>query len=358
MSLAYDIGTYHARLAESVADTVGALGKELDAELEASLKKIREANYSERVMEREVSTLMHDHADRMWEALGANKALARTLAAQYQQGYVEAAQRKIKRPRPPTTFPGDKILAREIAHKQPRPMVSRDLHRKATKATRQIVSEGMTAVREAKHLTEAATKLIHVVEVRSGTGTVGAGIKKSGLVEDLERAGRNLNARGGKKALKEWKAVRKRLQRYIPRLDESGRTRSSFIELLQNTSDTSAKGIDRALRQHAAFKQKYVSERIVRTETALQFKREQFARDAKHKWIVGYTWRMMRAARKAYVKRTPLPKRGKRRTRCVCEMMDSTRVSIERAKSKPMGHPHCMCFFEPIFNLRMMDQVA
>lgn len=344
----YGIGEMHAQRVRAVGDAVGELGRQLEEEAAAAIERIEAAGYNEQVMAKEIRKLMRDNYARVGEAMGITAKLARDLAKQYSK----RAKREATPSRVPKVWKGDAIAA-QIPPETVTRVISKDLHVRAAKAAQEVVSQGMTAVREAKSLTEAATKLIHQVEgrivgARTTKTRLGQGLKQTRLMADLERAGNALNARGGPRALKDWQAVRTRLRAYMRRLDESGRIKFSFLDLLQRTSDTSAKGINRALEQHAAFRQKYVAERIVRTEEATEFKRAQFAEDDKDPRIIGYYWRMMRAARRGYVKRTKVPKSGKSK-RCVCELLDGTRVSKERAREKPMGHPHCMCVFEPIF---------
>ena len=127
-------------------------------------------------------------------------------------------------------------------------------------------------------------------------------------------------------------------------------------------------GIDRAIRQQVSFKQKYNAERILRTETMAAYKADQVLSDQKHDFVVGYIWRMNRAARAGFVRRRTSKsgriigakkyRRGGRRRRCVCEALAGKRLSKEAVAGKTarlMAHPHCMCWLEPVMSQKLLS---
>jgi hypothetical protein len=101
-----------------------------------------------------------------------------------------------------------------------------------------------------------------------------------------------------------------------------------------------------------ADKQRYNAERLLKTEQQIAFKQAQISRDEKTSFIIGYIWKMNRGARRQYVRRTKLSKNkkfGGRRRRCICEELDGQQISIEAARERPIGHPHCMCSLIPVY---------
>jgi hypothetical protein len=203
---------------------------------------------------------------------------------------------------------------------------------------------------------------------KSGRGELAQTQKVSKLVRRVEKAGQALNHRGGEEALAEWRKVRKQLRTYMRRLATDGATRSSLLELLQRTSEDSAKGIDRAIQQHAAFKQKYAAERILKTESQAALKSAQILADQKHDWITGYIWKMNRGARANFVKRLTTKKgrvmggrryrKGGRRRRCVCEELDGKMLSKETVAGRTarlMAHPHCGCRLVPVMDKNRLN---
>jgi hypothetical protein len=383
----------------AAADEVGAA---LDGDVAKVVKRIKASNYNRDVIERETRKLMDRHYGRLGEVLGTQVANAASLADRYNEIVQAYARQRIRRHAPktlsdaaidtllrrgrplaksalatevllsqpastPLKFVGDRVLATHVEPWKQVRVLSPKLHGRAVKASREITTQVVAASREAKNLTRASTDLIREVR-KAGKGELGGKARVSKLVEQVEKAGQNLNRRGGEEALAEWRKARAKLRKYIRRLDEGGRIRSSLVELLQRTSADSAKGIDRAITQHAAFTQKYQAERILKTETMANFKGRQVLQDQRHDWIVGYIWRMNRGARRGFVRRrtgksgrivgAKKYRRGGRRRRCVCEELDGKRLSKDAVAGRDarlMAHPHCMCWLEPVMDKRRLD---
>lgn len=390
------------RLVTGIADATEGLGVELDREVQTAIKAIRASGYKEAVIRRRVKRLMAGHYGRLGRVLAGQIEHAAGLAERYSeimdayksprvQGearlYSGSEVSHLLRRGTETTraslapevllsqpaavasrlFVADRILLEHIKPWREARLLSKSLHSRAVAASEEVTAQVVAAVRESKQLTQATTDLIREVRA-TGAGEVAQNYRLGKLMRRVERAGRRLNQRGGEEALAEWQAVRRKMRAYMRRLDEGGRVRSSMLELLQRTSDTSAKGIERAIEQHAAFQQKYAAERIVKTETMASYKAEQVLSDAKHDFIVGYIWHMNRSARRGFVQRrtdksgrilSPRTfRRGGRRRRCVCEELDGKRLSKEMVSGRDarlMAHPHCMCWLEPVFDRRKLD---
>jgi hypothetical protein len=384
------------KMLADLADAADDLGVALDGDVRRTIAAIRRSDYNPQVIERQVHRLMDRHYGRLGEALAGQIEVAATLGLRYAE-HMDAFAVQYINPRPfaetatarvlaegrqqattalstevllsqpatraPARFLGDKLLREHVKPWSKARVVSSQLHGRGVQAGKEVASQAMAAVRESKQLTAAATDMIREVR-KAGVGELAKGQKVSKLMQRVEKAGRDLNTRGGEKALKEWQTTRRQMRSYVRRLAEGGRVRSSLEELLQRTSDTSAKGIDRAIRQHAAFKQKYAAERILKTEQMAAFKSQQVLSDRKHDWIVGYIWRMNRSARSGFARRVK-PRRkfslrgqsGGRRRRCVCESLNGTRLSKEAVAGKTarlMAHPHCMCYLEPIMDQKRL----
>ncbi len=387
-------------LLEQLADAADDLGAGLDGDVRQAIRRIKAGDYSDAVIRRETRWLSTRHADRLGEALAGQVEHAASLGARYAE-MMDAFKVQYINPRPltdyqtewllrhgrttarqalapevllaqaaqpePARFVADRILAEHVKPWRQARVLSGDLHGKAIKAADEVASQAMAAVREAKQLTEASTSMIRAVR-KTGAGEVAGNQELSALMKRVQDAGQKLNQRGGEEALAEWRSVRKQMRHNMRRLAEGGRARSSMLELLQRTSDDSAKGIDRAIRQHSAFQQKYAAERIIKSETMASFKAEQVLSDQKHDFIVGYIWRMQRAARAGFVARRTSKsgriigakkyRRGGRRRRCVCESLDGKRLSVEAVRGKNarlMAHPHCMCYLDPVFDKRRLN---
>lgn len=372
-------------LLDHLADAANDLGAGLDGDVERAIATIKRSKYNSRVIRREVRRLVRSHYGALGEALAGQIEHAASMGQRYSEVMDafavtggkgapisgSAMERLLREGRAtarqalatevllsqPAATPvkesvADRIMRREIKPWRAVRVPSSRLHGRAVKATREINTQIMAAVRESKQLTASATDLIRAVR-KTGAGEVGGNAKLSKLMGRVQDAGQALNRRGGPEALEEWRVVRKQLHHYMRRLAEGGRTRSSMLELLQHTSDTSAKGIDRAIRQHAAFKQKYAAERLIKSETMASYKAEQIFADQKHNFIVGYIWRMNRAARSGFVRRRTSKsgriiggkryRRGGRRRRCVCEELDGKRLSLEMVRGRSarlIAHPH------------------
>jgi hypothetical protein len=310
------------RLLVNIADAAKSLGAQLDGDLELVIKRIRDSDYDVAVIEREVSWLSSRHGHRLGGALAAQVQGVASLVTRY-EGIVAAGGRgllsgseaaflvrhgeqtvkaavaqDVLLNSPPIKTPagvklrfgGDRILKERVRPWKQARVLSKDFHGKAIKAGDDITSQALAAVRESKQLTSAASDMIREVRKVKPGAELGKDKRLSRAVLRVEKAGKALNQRGGPEALAEWGEARRRLRRYMRRLSEGGRTKSSLLELLQRTSDTSAKGIDRAIRQQVAFEQKYAAERILKTEAAASFKSAQILQDRNRDWIVGYWW--------------------------------------------------------------------
>lgn len=385
-----------------LADAADDLGASLDGDVRRVIRRIKASGYEDRVIRREVKALVRRHHTRLGRAMGGQIKHAAGMAQRYEdlikafaaqatptapvmfaayattrllrEGLTSARQALAPevllgqyQRATPIRFVADRILKQHVRPWRNVRVLSSELHGRAVAVADEVTTQVLAAVREAKQLTEASTALIRAVR-KTGAGELAGNQKLSALMDRVQAAGHALNRRGGDEALAEWAKVRWELKRNMRRLAEGGRARSSLLELLQNTSDTSAKGIDRAIRQHAAFKQKYAAERIIKTESMAAFKADQVLSDQRHDFIVGYIWRMNRAARSGFVRRRTSksgriigPKkyrRGGRSRRCVCEELDGKRLSKEAVSGRDarlMAHPHCMCTLEPVFDKRRLN---
>jgi hypothetical protein len=373
----------------AIQEAVEGLDIALDGDVERAIRAIRRSGYKDSVIRREVRQLVRNHYGRLGQAIAGQVKLAATLADRYSE-IRDAAAREVGdfatnramreavqdartalsaealvsrgTKSVATRYRGDKIL-RAGTKPWADVRLSKRLHGKSLQAYNEITGQVLAATREAKQMTEAATSLIRTARA-SSPGEMAENLRKSKMIRRLEKAGNALNKRGDAAALKEWQRARAALRKKLPKLATSGRTRSSYLELLQRTSETSARGIDRAVKQHAVFRQKYAAERIVKTESAVAFKSRQLLDDEKEApYIVAYIWRMNRSSRRGFVRRTK-PRgtfrtgKSARRRRCVCEELDGRRISVEMAKTNPSGHPHCMCWLEPVMDPRLMRRAT
>ncbi len=389
-------------LLTSLADAADDLGAGLDGAVRKAIKRIKAGGYKDSVIRREIKALTAAHYGRLGKVLAGQIKHTATMGKRYKEIVAAYARQKIKdRPQPftdfateralrqgraqarlalapevllaqkqgktPTRFVGDRVLKRHVKPWRNARVLSKKLHGRAVEAADDITTQVIAATREARTLTEASTELIRAVR-KHGAGELAAKSPMPKLMKRVQKAGQALNRRGGEEALDEWRKVRREMKRYMRRLDEGGRVKSSMLELLQKTGADSAKGIDRAIEQHAAFRQKYAAERIIKTETMAAYKAEQVLADQRHDFVVGYIWRMNRSARRAFVKlRTGKGgritsgrryRRGGRKRRCVCEELDGKRLSKESVagrNARLMAHPHCMCFLEPVVSKKLLD---
>jgi hypothetical protein len=390
-----------ARMLADLADTVADLGLDLEADTNRVIRRIKASGYKESVIRRETRWLMGRHYNKnLTKAIAGQVENAATLAVRYAET-VEAfalTQREVKplsysrasflvrkgrqtsraalstevllsQPAPPVVrkYVADRIMLTHVPEWKKVRVLSSKLHGRGVRASREITTQTMAAVREAKQLTAASSDLIRAVRA-TGAGEVGGKAELSALMKRVERAGYNLNKRGSEANLLEWQRVRRQMQRKVTRLAQGGRVQNSLIQILQTTKDTSAKGIDNAIRHHANDVQKYNAERIIKSETLAAYKGDQVLADQKHDFIVGYIWRMNRAARSGFVKRRTSKsgriigakryRRGGRRRRCVCEALDGKRLSLETVRGRTarlMAHPHCMCTLEPVMDKRLLS---
>jgi hypothetical protein len=371
------------------------VGAGLDADVDRAIKAIRRSDYKPAVIRREVKRLMGSQEDRLRKVLAGQVEQVATMSVAYEE-VVEAFIRTGGKGAPPPKVFQDfattrqlregqaqarAALSQEVLYRQPEAtyatttrtvgdrilrngtkpwrdvrLLSRKLHGRMIQEAREVSTQVIAATREAKQLSKATSDLIRLT--RKAGVDIGKNQQVSKLADDALRAGRALNSRAGPEALAEWQKVRRRIRATLPRLAEGGRTRTNWIELLQRTRDDSAKGIERAMRHHAADKQRYVAERIIKTNRAVDFKATQILQDQKRKEIIGYIWRLNRVARSGFTKRTK-PRgtvtagRGRRtsgrRRRCICEELNGRQISVEAAKERPVAHPH-----EPVFDRRAL----
>jgi hypothetical protein len=325
------VGGELAKLRDKLLRSIARYTREYAVELD---RDVTRAIYHE---------LMAAYGERKWATMGAQvrASLAQdTLAARVARRATEATQSRV-----------EKVAAKHIRPwKEVRMPLSRRLHGFRVAQEKRITRAVLGAIRDGKNLTEAGTKIIHEVR-KTGAGELAGNAKIPRYMEELEKNARALYDRGSPADWRRWQATRKKLKRYMGRLAEGGRVKNNLLEILQNTKNQAMPDVDRIMHFHAADKQKYAADRILRTETSASFRSQQVLADSKHKWIIGYIWRMNRAARAGYTKRTR-PRRLKgtrRRHRCICEFMDSKQVSKDWLESHPAGgHPHCMCTFEPV----------
>jgi hypothetical protein len=249
--------------------------------------------------------------------------------------------------------------------------LSTRLHSAQINAQRESIRLSMRAVREGKAL-QANNDLILGLAKRGHT--VGGAQELPGYLKKFEQAGNSLMRmqkpsprdkeamREYKRRLREWRTQREAIKRRVGRLAEGGRVQGSLIELLQRTSDDNAGRMRNALDVFLGQKQSYHAERILDTEVHTAYRSAQVRQDMRVPEIVGYIWRLQRDARAGFESRAK-PRRIKlasgRRTRrprrCICESMAGRRMSKQALQEYPQGgHPHCMCWFEPVYDRARM----
>jgi hypothetical protein len=388
------------KLLDHLADAVADMGLDLEADVRTAIKAIKRGGYKDRVIKREVRKLMRTHYDRLGKAVAGQVEHAATLATRYAEtvetfaltgravkplshSYPSRIIREgragarialspevlLSQPAPRLTprYVADRVMQREVPMWKDARVLSSKLHGRGVKASREIQTQVIAAVKESKQLTEASTSLIRAVRA-TGKGELGRGPQLSGLMKRVEKAGEALNRRGSPADLKEWQTVRRLMEKKVARLADGGRVQNSLIEILQTTKKDSAKGITRCIKHHANDVQKYKAERIIKSETMAAYKADQVLLDQKHDFVVGYIWRMNRAARSGFVKRRTSKsgriigakryRRGGRRRRCVCEELNGKRLSVEMVRGRTarlIAHPHCMCYLDPVMDKRRLD---
>jgi len=286
---------------------------------------------------------------------------AETARASLAQEVLLAREAAKLRKRPTT---GDAILRKHVQPWRDVRSLSRRLHGHRVATAREVSTQTLAAVRDAKHLAGSSSDLIRAIR-EAGKGELAKGGNIPSILRDVEKAGTALNRRGGEEALIEWQKQRRELRRYMGKLAEGGRAHTRAMEILQQTKATSAKGIERAVENYAHDKQRYAAERILKTEQQAAFKAEQIESDREHPAIVAYIWHMNRGGRSGFAKRVKPSKtfgpkgrrKGGKRRRCVCEELDGRKLSGEEVQggdTRLIAHPHCMCWLEPVFDRRMM----
>jgi hypothetical protein len=208
-------------------------------------------------------------------------------------------------------------------------------------------------------MAKATSDLIHAA--RSKTVEFGANEKVPAIMKQLRKAGTTLHRRGPEAGFNEWQRSMRRIERYANRLAKDGRMRANLLEVLQNERRNVGQSVDDITRHWMADKQRYNAERIIKTEQQIAFKNAQISRDAEVGFIIGYIWKMNRGARRNFVKTVKLRKNkkfGGRRRRCICEELDGKQISIEEAKARPIGHPHCMCSLIPVYGRGSLTTVS
>jgi len=376
-----------------ISEAVGDMAEDLQADVDAMIARMRRGGWDAKVIRREAKRFAKRHEGRLAEVVAEQVADAATLAERYAEVVAsfakpvelvaastasfqvregaamtraslaqEALLAKPSVERVARTE-GEKLLRRYVKPwRDVRPLSVR-LHGQAAATAREVTTQALAAVRDAKTLSASSSDLIRAVRA-AGKGEIAQGGNIPAVLRKLEKAGTALNRRGGPEALKEWNQARRELRRYMGRLDEGGRAHTRALEILQQTRADSAKGIERAVQRYAGDKQRYASERIIRTEEAAAFKSQQILDDAKVPAIVAYIWRMNRGGRQKYVSRTPASKqlsgsgKGKgARVRCVCESLNGRKLDAEEvrgADARLIAHPHCMCWLEPVFDKTKM----
>lgn len=382
---------------DGIKTAVADLDASLTADVEGMIRRMRNSGYAPRTIEREAKAFAARHEGRLAEAVAEQVQLTAGLADRYAEivsAFVEKeAADVVLLPRAAASFQAregartaqaalsqdalldratgivtgrksstDRLLERYVKPwRDVRPLSAR-LHGDAIATAREVTQQTLAAVRDAKNLSEAGSDLIRAVRA-SGKGELADGGNIPKLLRDVERAGMDLNRRGGEEALAEWRRARSELRRYMGRLAEGGRARTRVLEILQNTTQDRAKGIDSAVRRYAGDKQRYAAERILKTEQQAAFKSRQVLSDARHPSITHYIWHMNRGGRQGYVKRVkpsrtfPMGrKKGGAKRRCVCEQLDGRKFLADEARegTRIIAHPHCMCWLEPVFDKKLM----
>jgi hypothetical protein len=224
------------------------------------------------------------------------------------------------------------------------------LHRQANQ--RQIRASVHAAIRQGKALEGAARELIR------DSPKLGSGQALPKALGAVRKAALGIGDLGGDAQRKAFLRAVQRVERQAMRVvDPATGTRAlkdargGYAEALQILRQKGPAGVDKAMERWMDEKQRSNADRIVRTEAAAANR----AREATHidstPQIRALIWRMSKGARKGYVARTKIPKKGKMRGhRCICEAMAGEEFPPSAAKEYPrMGHPHCMCWWERVY---------
>ena len=266
---------------------------------------------------------------------------------------------------------GEKVMAREMRPWRKEHSLSLRLHHANREAQRQIHSHVARMIREGRAFQDANELLLGAMKA---TGKSLGGREVPAYLRELERAGNALlklqepSKRDAamhaeyEQARKRWRAERRKLRRYADRLASGGKVQNALIEVLQRTEKEAVGNLPRALEVYVGQKHQYIAERILETETQTAFRAMEAEEGAQTPGLVGYVWHLQRGARRDFAKRTKprriklrSGKRTRRKRRCVCEIMDGKKISVEYLQEYPQGgHPHCMCWFEPVYDRKLM----
>jgi hypothetical protein len=363
------------KLLASIYDATTSLDRALAVEVQDAILRIQRSKYKLSVIRREIKRIGANHESRLRTTLAEQLEFGATMGAEYSEIGVhaaasmrrgirnvivtEASMRKEAASR--AGMPADKLL-KELIPKPVREFrkLSKTLHGDQVAANRKIYREVRAAIRDSRHMSRATTELIRVARTRT-TG-LGANDRLLNALQDVQKAGDALYRHGTPEALAKWRKSLRSVKRYTYRLATDGRMRPTLLEGLRKLEKAGPAQVDNVIEYWTAEKQRYNAERIIRTEQQIAFKEAQIAADSEIKAIIGYIWRMNRAARSGYVKRTKLPRSGKkllgRRRRCICEALDGKQISVEAARARPIGHPHCMCSLIPVYGKGSLSQVS
>jgi hypothetical protein len=230
------------------------------------------------------------------------------------------------------------------------------LHGSQTANSRTLGAIVERGIREGHTLDQASRELIDMV-AKSG-GKIAGDKELPKLIKELRKAGANLAEGGGKAAQAQWDRTIGRIQRYTRNLAPGGTVRSGYVQLLEEVNRGGPKAVDKAVNNWMYRYQKFAAERIANTEAQTAYRLRQIEQDSKKPWIESYIWRMNAAVHARYVSYTKLPKSGKRKGkgRCDCEIWNGQRVTREWVSYHPQGlHPNCACRAVPIINRGILE---
>ena len=370
---------------DQLEDAIDEMASDMSAVARRSIAMVKEGNYSaaavrratdyalsrgDRVMGRYLADQIREGADaadrvdrvyRAWDTAGMGTPSAVVTAAEA-AGAIEGAgvsaqaavDLEATKPlagavvRVPAGMP--KGAAELLPSRQVR--LSGKLHRAAD--MQKIRSGVSAAVREGRALEKTARDLI------AGAPKLGAGQSLPQGLERVVKAAKSLDPKAFKRAVA---AVEKYAQRIV---DPATGTRAlkdargGYAEALQILKRGGPEATDKAMERWLDEKQRYNADRIVRTEAAASYRAREGQQIKKNDRIVGLIWRLSKGARKGYVSRTKVPKRGKSAgRRCICEAMADQTFPKEVLEEYPRGgHPHCMCFFERVYASGDIEETA
>lgn len=207
------------------------------------------------------------------------------------------------------------------------------------------------SIREMRNADLAGKDLIQTVQRLSGTEVADVQIpqKLDRYIEALKnlRGSDKLPGKGQWPRLDEARKARVQLEKYVAKLRDG---RVGYGEFRQIIEKQGTDGLEHAVERWISEKQRYHAERITRTEMAAQHRQRQLDQWKRESRVIGVMWHLS-GGRKAYVKRTPAAKSGPHKgTRCRCEEMAGTIMTLEEAENHIRGwHPHCKCFHTPVY---------